>query len=116
MTSLAASEEPLPGVRGIVFLGFPLHPAGRPGIERAEHLDRVRVPLLFVQGSADALAELHLLRPVVEQLGARATLHVLKGADHSFRVPKKLGLTEGQILREIAQLTASFMEGLAPSA
>ncbi len=85
MTSQAQAEAPLPEVRGLAFLGFPLHPAGKPGIERAEHLARVKVPMLFVSGDRDALAELSLLRPVVEGLGARATLHVVPGVDHSLR-------------------------------
>jgi uncharacterized protein len=110
MTSTAAAEAPLPGVRGIVFYGFPLHPAGRPSVERAEHLDRVAVPMLFLQGSSDALAELHLLQPVVERLGGRAALHVFKGADHSFKTPKRLGVTEGQLLYEAAQLVRAFGE------
>ena len=85
MTSQAQADEPLAGVRGLAFLGFPLHPAGKPGIERAEHLPRVEVPMLFVSGDRDALAELGLLRPVVEKLGERAKLHVVHGADHSLR-------------------------------
>jgi predicted alpha/beta-hydrolase family hydrolase len=89
MTSQAQAIEPLPGVRGLAFLGFPLHPAGKPGIERAEHLAKVAVPMLFVSGSRDALAELELLRPMVDGLGERATLHVVDGADHSFRVAAK---------------------------
>ena len=89
MTSQAQALEPLPGVRGLAFLGFPLHRAGKPGIERAEHLTRVALPMLFVSGSRDALAELELLRPVVAELGERATLHVIDGADHSFRVAAK---------------------------
>jgi uncharacterized protein len=89
MTSQAQASEPLPGVRGLAFLGFPLHPAGKPGIERAEHLGDVQVPMLFVSGSRDALAELALLKPVVAGLGERATLHVVEGADHSFRVAAK---------------------------
>jgi predicted alpha/beta-hydrolase family hydrolase len=89
MTSQAQAVAPLPGVRGLAFLGFPLHPAGKPGIERAEHLSRVQIPMLFVSGSRDALGELELLRPVVEALGERATLHVVEGADHSFRVSAK---------------------------
>jgi hypothetical protein len=89
MTSQAQADEPLPGVRGLAFLGFPLHPAGKPGTERAEHLARVDVPMLFVSGDRDALAELDLLRPVVAGLGDRATLHVVEGADHSFRVAAK---------------------------
>lgn len=113
MTSTAAAEAPLPGVLGIVFFGFPLHPAGRPSVERAQHLDFVTVPMLFLQGSADALAEPRLLHPVVEQLGERASLHVFKSADHGFRTPKRLGVTEGQLLQEAAQLVAAFAERLA---
>jgi uncharacterized protein len=89
MTSQAQAEAPLPGVRGLAFLGFPLHPAGKPGIDRADHLAPVRVPMLFVSGDRDALAELDLLRPVVAGLGDRATLHLVEGADHSFRVAAK---------------------------
>ena len=89
MTSQAQAIEPLPNVRGLAFLGFPLHPAGKPGIERADHLADVRVPMLFVSGDRDALAELELLKPVVDQLGERATLHPVAGADHSFRVVAK---------------------------
>ena len=89
MTSQAQAEEPLPDVRGLAFLGFPLHPAGKPGVERAEHLARVNVPMLFVSGDRDALAELALLEPVVAGLGDRATLRIIGGADHSFRVAAK---------------------------
>ena len=88
MTSQAQAIEPLPEVRGLAFLGFPLHPAGKPGIERAEHLAQVGVPMLFVSGSRDALAELVLLRTVVSGLD-NATLHVVDGADHSFRIAAK---------------------------
>lgn len=89
MTSQAQAIEPLPGVRGLAFLGFPLHPAGKPATERAEHLAQVRVPMLFVSGDHDALAELNLLEPVVSSLGARATLQLVEGADHSFRIAAK---------------------------
>jgi len=89
MTSQAQALEPLPGVQGIAFLGFPLHPAGKPGIERAEHLTQVEIPMLFVSGDRDALAEVDLLKPVVAGLGKRATLHLVVGADHSFRVAAK---------------------------
>jgi predicted alpha/beta-hydrolase family hydrolase len=89
MTSQAQALDALPGVRGLAFLGFPLHPAGKPGIDRADHLADVRIPMLFVSGSRDALAEPNLLRPVVAGLGHRATLHVVDGADHSFRVAAK---------------------------
>jgi hypothetical protein len=93
MTSQAQAASPLPGVRGLAFLGFPLHPAGKPGIERAEHLSRVEVPMLFVSGERDALAELELLRPVVAGLSERATLHLVAQADHSLKVPAKSGRT-----------------------
>ena len=89
MTSQAQANSPLPGVRGLAFLGFPLHPAGKPGAERAEHLAKVHIPMLFVSGDRDALAELDLLEPVVTALGGRATLHIVQGADHSFRVAAK---------------------------
>ena len=82
MTSQAQSIAPLPGVRGLVFLGFPLHPAGNPGIERADHLERIETPILFVSGSRDALADMSLLQPLAEGLGERATLHVVGGGDH----------------------------------
>ncbi|MGH6905085.1 MAG: alpha/beta hydrolase family protein, partial [Geminicoccaceae bacterium] len=91
MTSQAAAEAPLAGVRGLVFFGFPLHPAGRPSTERAEHLERVDLPMLFLQGERDKLAELDLLRPVCARLGGRATLHVIPGADHGFHMPKSSG-------------------------
>jgi predicted alpha/beta-hydrolase family hydrolase len=99
MTSQAQAIEPLAGVRGLAFLGFPLHPAGKPGIERAEHLARVAVPMLFVSGDRDALAELELLKPVVTALGERATLRVVAGADHSFRVVA----TEAEALDAMAE-------------
>jgi predicted alpha/beta-hydrolase family hydrolase len=89
MTSQAQADLPLPGVRGLAFLGFPLHPAGKRDTERAEHLARVQIPMLFVSGDRDALAELDLLRPVVTALGDCAALHVVGGADHSFRVAAK---------------------------
>src|SRR5438270_4486858 len=98
MTSQAQAAEPMDGVEGLIFLGFPLHPAGKPGIERAVHLARVKVPMLFVSGDRDALAELELLRPVLAELGERATLHVVAGADHSFRV----GAKEAEALDTIA--------------
>lgn len=89
MTSQAQADSPLHGVQGLVFLGFPLHPAGKPGTERADHLARVQIPMLFVSGSRDALAEIDLLEPVVADLGERATLHIVEGADHSFRIAAK---------------------------
>src|SRR5207248_11356559 len=102
MTSQAQSQEPLPGVRGLVFLGFPLHPPGRPGIMRAEHLSAVRVPMLFVQGTRDEFAQLDLLRGVIQQLGDRATLHLVEEGDHSFKVPKRTGKSADDVMQELA--------------
>ena len=110
MTSRAAAAEPLAGVAGLVFLGFPLHPAGQPGVSRAEHLARVAVPLLFLQGTRDALAELTLLRPIVEKLGPRATLRVIEHADHMFHVLKRSGRTDEQVLDELADAVATWSQ------
>lgn len=101
MTSQAQAKEPLPGVRGLVFLGFPLHPPGRPGTTRAEHLSRVRVPMLFLQGTRDDFAGLDLLRPIVQGLGTHAMLHVVEGGDHSFKVLKRSGRTEADVMNEL---------------
>ena len=97
MTSQAQAAEPLPGVRGLAFLGFPLHPAGRPADERAQHLFEVQLPLLFLQGTRDELADLALLRPLVERLGARARLELFEGADHSFHVPARSGRSDAEV-------------------
>src|SRR5438094_4096118 len=102
MTSTAQAEEPLPGVRGLVFLGFPLHPPGRPGDKRAEHLARVGIPMLFLQGDRDEFADLTLLQPVVKRLGDRATLHLVDGGDHSFHVLKRSGKPDAAVMDEIA--------------
>jgi predicted alpha/beta-hydrolase family hydrolase len=109
MTSQAQAADPLPGVRGLGFLGFPLHPAGKPGIERAEHLDQVRVPMLFVSGDRDALAELNLLEPIVAGLGDHATLHLVASADHSFKVPAKSGRTAAEAEAEALDALAKWM-------
>jgi predicted alpha/beta-hydrolase family hydrolase len=101
MTSGAQAREPLPGVRGLVFLGFPLHPPGRPGDERAAHLGAVRVPMLFLQGSRDEFAQLPLLEAVLERLGPLATLHLVEGGDHSFKVPKRAGRAAGDAMSEL---------------
>lgn len=101
MTSTAQAEAPLPGVRGLVFLGFPLHPPGRPGDQRAEHLARVQIPMLFVQGDRDDFADPKLLRPVVKRLGERATLHLVEGGDHSFKVLKRSGKTAEDVMTEL---------------
>ena len=108
MTSRAAAVEPLGGVAGLVFLGFPLHPAGRPGVSRAEHLHQVALPMLFLQGTRDTLAELDLLRPVVEKLGPRATLRIVEHADHMFHVLKKSGRSDEQVLDELADTVAAW--------
>lgn len=113
MTSLAASEEAIAGLRGIVFFGFPLHPAGRPSAARAEHLDAVGVPMLFLQGTRDRLAGLELLRPVCARLGSRARLHVVEGADHSFHVLKRSGRTGEDVLAELVATTRAWATPLA---
>jgi len=110
MTSLAAAERPLEGVRGLVFFGFPLHPPNRPGTKRADHLPRVSVPMLFLQGTRDAFAELSLLRPICDGLGSCATLHIVETADHSFHVLKSSGKTDEEVLRELAQTVSSWAE------
>ncbi|HUL02330.1 MAG TPA: alpha/beta family hydrolase [Gemmatimonadales bacterium] len=112
MTSTAQAEDPLPGVRGLAFLGFPLHPPGRPGIARAEHLDRVRVPMLFLQGTRDEFAELALTRQVIAGLGERATLHLVDGGDHSFKVPKRAGKTAGDVLEELVGALDAWARGI----
>ncbi len=113
MTSRAAAAEPLGAVSGLVFLGFPLHPAGQPGVSRAEHLSRVDLPLLFLQGTRDTLADLALLRPVIAELRPRATLRVIEHADHMFHVLKRSGRTNEQVLDELATAVAEWREGLA---
>jgi predicted alpha/beta-hydrolase family hydrolase len=114
MTSQAQAESPLPRVRGLAFLGFPLHPAGKRATDRADHLARVQIPMLFVSGSRDALAELDLLRPVVAALGSRATLHLIDQADHSFKVAAKSGRTsadaEAEALDALADWTHQTIE------
>ena len=112
MTSTAAAEAPLPGVRGLAFFGFPLHPPGRLGTRRAEHLSRVSVPMLFLQGTRDEFAELSLLQPVVRDLGDLATLRLVDGADHSFGVLKNSGRTGAAVLDELADALSSWAAGL----
>jgi len=101
MTSTAASLDPLPGVQGLAFFGFPLHAAGRPSVDRGVHLADVRLPMLFLQGTRDKLAELDLLRPIVDGLGPSAALHTVEGADHGFHVLKRSGRTDDEVLDEI---------------
>ncbi len=108
MTSQARALAALPGVRGLAFLGFPLHPAGAPADTRAQHLAAVQVPMLFVQGTANALAERALLQAVVQRLGARATLQWVADADHSFHVPARSGRKDAQVRLELLAALASW--------
>lgn len=112
MTSLAAADGGLPDVRGLVFFGFPLHAPGAPGTARADHLARVAVPMLFLQGTRDKLADLTLLRPIVDKLGQRAKMHVVEGADHSFAMLKSTGRTTADVLSELARTVSTWAEGL----
>ena len=109
MTSRAHAAEALAGVRGLIFLGFPLHPPERPGIERADHLAAAPGPMLFLQGSRDDLADLALLRPVIAALGSRATLHVIEGADHGFDVLVRSGTTRERVLGELAATISAWI-------
>jgi uncharacterized protein len=113
MTSQAHAKSPLENVRGLVFFAFPLHPAGKPNDERAEHLADVSVPMLFVQGENDALATLDLLRPVIARLGDRATLKLVPAANHSFHVPAKTGRKDAEVMDEILDTAAEWMKGQA---
>lgn len=108
MTSQAQALLPLAGVHGLAFFGFPLHPAGKPSSERAKHLADIHVPMLFLQGTRDNLAELSLLEPVVESLGGLATLHPVKDADHSFHVPARSGRNDGEVMNEILDAFAAW--------
>ncbi|MBR1089880.1 dienelactone hydrolase family protein [Bradyrhizobium manausense] len=113
MTSQAQSKAPLPGVKGLAFLGFPLHADKKPSTERAEHLGGVAIPMLFLQGTRDGLADLDLLKPVVAALGAKATLHVIEGGDHGFAVLKKSGRTDDEALAEVLDTLAAWIDRLA---
>ncbi|MCC6945438.1 MAG: dienelactone hydrolase family protein [Thermomicrobiales bacterium] len=112
MTSQAQSIEPLPNVRGLVFFGFPLHPAGKPGISRADHLANVALPMLFLQGTRDTLAEIDLVNEVVSSLGSRARLIVAEDADHSFHVPAKSGRTDAEVLAKLLDAARDWMTAL----
>jgi uncharacterized protein len=112
MTSQAQAAAPLPGVRGLAFLGFPLHPAGRPSDSRAEHLSRVRIPLLFVQGTRDALAERPLLEALLARLGPRASARWLEDADHAFHVPARSGRNDAQVMSTLLASLCEWLEGL----
>ena len=109
MSSQAQAIEPLPGVRGLVFVGFPLHPAGKPSTSRADHLRDVQLPMLFLQGTRDTLADLPLVREVTEGLGKRATLHVVDGADHGFHVLVRSGRTDEQVRQDLLDTMATWM-------
>ena len=112
MTSGAAASSPLPGVKGLVFLGFPLHPPGQPGIKRADHLDRVDLPMLFLQGTRDTFARSDLLLPVIDRLGSRATLHMVEGGDHSFSVLKRSGRSADQVMDELVASIVDWARAL----
>jgi uncharacterized protein len=112
MTSGAVAHGGLPGVRGLVFLGFPLHPAGAPSVTRAAHLAEVQLPMLFLQGTRDELASSELIRPVCESLAPRGTLHFVDGADHGFGVLKRSGRTNEDVLRELSEAISVWAEKL----
>ena len=112
MTSQAQAIAPLAGVRGLAFLGFPLHPAGKPSSDRAKHLADVRIPMLFMQGTRDNLAEVSLLEPVVKSLGPSASLHRVEGADHSFHVPVRSGRKDSEVMDEILDAFAAWTDAI----
>lgn len=116
MTSQAQAQAPLAGVQGLVFLAFPLHPAGRPATDRAVHLREVGIPMLFLQGTRDELADLSLLRPLVEQLGSRASLHMLEDADHSFHVPARSGRRNSDVQEEALDALCKWLDGVGSPA
>jgi uncharacterized protein len=116
MTSQAQAAAPLAGVHGLAFLGFPLHPAGKPSDDRAKHLADVHVPMLFIQGTRDNLAELKLLEPVVKRLGPSASLHVEEGADHSFHVLARSGRNDGEVMRDILDTLAAWIGTIVANA
>lgn len=115
MTSQAAAEGPLDGVRGLVFFGFPLHPPNRPGTARAKHLANVTVPMLFLQGTRDTFADLKLLRPICRELGPQATLHAIQDADHSFHMLKSAKKSDSEILRELVKTFSSWAQEIEKS-
>jgi Predicted hydrolase of the alpha/beta-hydrolase fold len=112
MTSQAQALSPLPGVRGLVFLGFPLHPPGKPSDERATHLFDIEIPMLFLQGTRDEFANLDLLQPLCKKLRPRATLKLVQDADHSFHVPARTGRKDAQVREELLDIMAEWMEAL----
>jgi predicted alpha/beta-hydrolase family hydrolase len=116
MTSQAQALDPLPGVKGLVFVGFPLHPAGTPSTERADHLADVQVPMLFVQGTRDELAELASIRGVVSKLGASSTLMEIAEADHAFHVLRRSGRSDGEVLAQVLDGMTGWMRALLAAA
>jgi uncharacterized protein len=116
MTSQAQAASPLPGVRGLVFLGFPLHPPKQPSDARAQHLFKIRIPLLFLQGTRDTFADLTLLQPLVRQLGSGATLTLFQDADHSFHVPARSGRTDAQVQTEVLNALMSWASSVTHEA
>ena len=109
-----AQRTPTPDLAGLVFFGFPLHPPGRPATDRSDHLARVACPMLFHQGTRDRLADLTLLRPVLDALGARASLHVVEGGDHSFKTPKRMGRDPAGVVADLARETAAWTARTSP--
>ena len=112
MTSQAEATQHLPGVRGLAFLGFPLHPPGAPAVTRGDHLSAVGIPMLFLQGTNDEFADLALLRPLVKKLGRNSTLHLIANANHSFRVPAKTSRSPADINRELTDTVAAWIDGV----
>ena len=113
MTSIAQSVDPLPGIRGLAFLGFPLHAPGRPDTGRADHLDEVSIPLLFIQGTRDRLSDIDLMRSIARQrLAGTATLVEIDGGDHSRRVPKRSGLSVDEVHADVARRIREWMSGI----
>jgi predicted alpha/beta-hydrolase family hydrolase len=112
MTSQAQAQGPLANVRGLVFLGFPLHPAGRPSDDRAKHLYDINIPMLFLQGDKDKLAEPSLLDRLTKELGSRASVHVFEHADHSFHVPVRSGRNDREVMRDMLDAFVAWLEGL----
>ena len=112
MTSRAVVGSEIPELSGLAFLGFPLHPPGRPGTQRAEHLARVNMPMLFLQGTRDSFADLDLLRGICGKIGSRATLHTVEGGDHSFKVLKRSGRNYEDVLLELAEVLSTWAGNL----
>jgi predicted alpha/beta-hydrolase family hydrolase len=109
MTSQAAAHGLIPMVKGLIFLGFPLHPPGAPADMRGDHLADVKIPMLFLQGTRDEFADLAFLKPLISRLGKRATLHLVEGGDHSFKLPASLGRKPAEVMAELADTAAAFM-------